>query len=65
MTEDRAEWRNFLNKVTNLVFHELVGNSWIVERLMASQEGLISGELVGYFTVWKVGHINIGPTYGR
>jgi hypothetical protein len=43
---DREQWRAFVNTVINLGLHKILGNSWVAERLEASQEDLNSMQLV-------------------
>jgi hypothetical protein len=45
LIQDRNKWWDFVNAVMNLLSSiKMVGNSWVAEQLMASQERLSSME---------------------
>jgi hypothetical protein len=48
LVQDRDWWNALVNKVMNLRWHKMLGNSWLAERLAASQDGLSSTEMVGW-----------------
>jgi hypothetical protein len=46
LAQDREQWRALVNTVMNLVFHKMLGRSWVAAQLAASQEGLSSMRVV-------------------
>jgi hypothetical protein len=53
-SEDRDQWRDLVNTVRKLRFHKRLGISCLVERLLASQVGFCSMELVIRYITFKV-----------
>jgi hypothetical protein len=46
LAEDRNSWMCLVNTVTSLCFHKILGNSWRVGQLVASEVVFGSTELV-------------------
>jgi hypothetical protein len=46
LAQDRDRWRGLVNAVITSRFHKIRGISCLAEKLLASQEGLCSMELV-------------------
>jgi hypothetical protein len=46
MTQDRDQWRVFMNTVMNNRFHKMLGSSSVAGRLEYFEEGLSAVELV-------------------
>jgi hypothetical protein len=49
IARDRVKWRAVVNTVMILWVPQKVGDSWLTEKLSASQEGLYSVQLFRYF----------------
>jgi hypothetical protein len=40
LVQNRVKWRAFINTTLNFGFHNMWGISWLVQRLLVSQEGI-------------------------
>jgi hypothetical protein len=56
LAQDRAQWRTIVSTVIKFTFHKMRRNSRLAERLLASQGGLYSLELVKASLYVKIVH---------